>query len=463
LAKFIQVSEAMPSKVLSIQAQAVYAQEAAWARAHPLNWFNAYRLFRHWEVKAVEETARGVAPYPISLLWAAVLSPDQFVRDVPSIDCEFAIEFVRDCARLSEVAARSRSWPPIFEDVYHLAFAMVCTSVGTSWRSPIRPEVDRQARLFRGQRSAKWSLAAKIYRDLDWTPPVARHQEELDRRATYVATIATAVAQRWGLPSDHALAVTQHYSGEEELDAATWLVDFTFDPWTALFFATDGGSKGEVGCLYALNLGEVSDRLHGCNNPFGELALVVPEEVPRIANQYGVFVSAANPLFFDLFVPHYYRFHQSDGLVFEDNSLGVVRERIYPADDRYLRELSLVRQSASDTLPIVPVPGSLYCDPFAADVYLRLLADCWLRPKAKIWELDEARIAAVRARLPALAEFHASRQLHLPKLYAPARSLNRLYEALTRLCQQAAEREDLNLENALSCYYVHGMGSDDES
>ncbi len=427
----------------------MYDDALAYAKLNPLGWSEAYRLYRGWEAKSIEQLKEVKGPYPLSWIGPAVWDTDVFLRELPKIKSQLPERFIEDCARLAEAASRCRNWPAVFDDVYHLAFSMTYRG---SWRTLGRA-ID-PAWLFRGQSDATWRLEAKVYRGLELTVDGGRAAfcNLLFKRANHAAVKAAAVVRQFSVSLDHAVAILQHYSGGAELDVATWLVDFTHDAWTALFFASDGGKSRTVGRVFRLSVREVRDRLQGCNNPFGQLTLTVPENVPRISAQHGVFVTAAHPSFFEQFVAHSYEFHQVDGVVFEDEWLGVVRSRIYPKEDRYLKELSAINWRDTGAPASALVPKSLYCDPYAPGTYLQLLEDCWLPQQAKIFGLDERKLVAVCSQLSALSVFHAELQPRRYDLHESSCSLNRLDEALRSLCQQAAQSGVVDLERALESY-----------
>jgi hypothetical protein len=49
------------------------------------------------------------------------------------------------------------------------------------------------------------------------------------------------------------MAIAQHYF--LELKTPTWLVDFSRDPWAALFFASGGGNTGDCGIVWSMHRG----------------------------------------------------------------------------------------------------------------------------------------------------------------------------------------------------------------
>lgn len=116
---------------------------------------------------------------------------------------------------------------------------------------------------WRGVVNAEWALHSSLYRRLLWTqreaspgckPPTERQLLEAEAKVT-------SEARRWGIHSGprgrlsflELLATLQHFG------APTRLLDVTFNPYAALFFAVESeADDGVDGRLFAI---DVTDRL----------------------------------------------------------------------------------------------------------------------------------------------------------------------------------------------------------
>jgi FRG domain len=119
------------------------------------------------------------------------------------------------------------------EDVYAAALSMLPYGFWVE-----RPDRDQ---VYRGQRNARWRTIPSLFRGEDMTGA-------LDQLAIAAARIrATGLA----LDNEQVIAVAQHYS--KKLNVATWLLDVTYDPRVALFFASDGGCEMNSASSIALS------------------------------------------------------------------------------------------------------------------------------------------------------------------------------------------------------------------
>ena len=130
------------------------------------------------------------------------------------------------------------------------------------------------------------------------------------------------------------LAYMQHFKREARL--APPLLDFTYNPLVALYFATSLPAPGEVGTVYRFSIEHdllaVSD--FKC---LSDLALVFLPSVKRLSLQrgvlqYGPFGDAA-----DQIVPFRLQFKQQDGLRFEDTQLGITDQDLLCFDKEHIR------------------------------------------------------------------------------------------------------------------------------
>jgi hypothetical protein len=107
------------------------------------------------------------------------------------------------------------------EDVYAAALSML--PHGFWVESPTRDQ------LYRGQRHARWPTIPSLFRRKD----VEGALDHLGKAIPRIQACVPATSE------EQAVAIAQHYS--KELGVATWLLDMTYDPRVALFFASDGG------------------------------------------------------------------------------------------------------------------------------------------------------------------------------------------------------------------------------
>ena len=331
-----------------------------------------------------------------------------------------------------------------------------------SWRSygaPILPAAD-YFRLYRGQRKDTWEVGAKIYRGL---PDGPGRYVALRPRAAGACQIGHAIARRLGLSFMNAMAIAQHYSAADLLGVPTWLVDLSRDPWVALFFASDGGETGDFGIVWDIIVNEYIGHTVGAANPVGSLQLVVPDAVPRIDNQAGVFVVAGLPQIFDQYVAfgRDTRFRQHDGLRFEDPLLGISAHSIYPPDDPLRDVLAEALAEVTDcgcgpaSRPCA-VPSAVFTDPFYPKTY-EVLLTCWLN-EFPAERPGDSKLLKLRAALVDLARFHA--RLHSPAYVGRlpnivSRSLNGLRDAFEALYFQALRGEPVSVRDAVRKSYVN--------
>jgi hypothetical protein len=57
------------------------------------------------------------------------------------------------------------------------------------------------------------------------------------------------------------------------------LIDFTWDPFVALFFASDGGQDGDVGVISYISLKEFNRFSAGGTNRLGKIRVIEPRGV----------------------------------------------------------------------------------------------------------------------------------------------------------------------------------------
>ncbi len=295
---------------------------------------------------------------------------------------------------------RHRETP--FEDVYAAALSML--PYGFWVESPDRRQ------LYRGQRNASWLTLPSLFRD--------NPASKLNSLADAVARIRAALPT---LDDDQVIAVAQHYS--KELRVATWLLDVTFDPRVALFFASDGGAAGDVGVVNCIMHREWSDLSAGGTNRLGRLRVIDVPDVLRIERQRASFLDTSHPELFDLYVPHSVWFKQVQGLTFEDVSAPhpVSKDVLYPSPDPTLESL----------LAAVPLPREDLRIRSSGDPRDALDGDAYWKI-AQSWcdavgvAIDGCRAVTLRV----VCDVHASLQRRPDAFKLPERSLMRLKDAV---------------------------------
>jgi hypothetical protein len=128
------------------------------------------------------------------------------------------------------------------------------------------------ALLFRGQADANWQLESSFER--------LKKQDRKTERATLgiFSRLIKKCASSGGipLPGIAVEALAQHYG------IRTRLLDFTTDPATALWFATDRPGQASTGAVYALNVPQAVKR--------GGKLVFPPPFVERLYVQHGTFI-----------------------------------------------------------------------------------------------------------------------------------------------------------------------------
>lgn len=180
-----------------------------------------------------------------------------------------------------------------FDDVYHLAFDRV-----RCWRNRRRLPIHQSWRAVSIEASASSSGAwgAAIYRDF------AHHRQTIRTAYSGQACLRHGPARSHrgaALSSLRHLRSRSTYSDANTLSMPTWLVDFTTDPWVALFFASDGGTSGPHGVVWNIFPNEYERHADGVGNALVGPERVVPSGIERISRQAGVFVVAAEPSLFE--------------------------------------------------------------------------------------------------------------------------------------------------------------------
>ena len=301
---------------------------------------------------------------------------------------------------------------PIWEDVYQAALVMLRVG-GGEWA----PNEDLRL-VFRGQRNADWHVTPSLYR-----AERARLEDQLQALEHAVRFLQ---ARLGGLTDLEGVALAQHYS--LEAGVTTWLLDVTWDPLVALFFASDGGVDGDVGIVQKLARAEWDDLSAGGTNRLGALQVVTVPATRRIAAQRALFIDTSHPDFFDQIVPYEIRFRQHAGLVFEDEAhdVPISREALYPPSDEVL---DLLPVEATRGEPLAVAPAGDAGAALRGDDYLAI-ATSWLGVTLDPYRRDAlAGACEIHARMQERRDIFTTRNRNLHRLRDAAHRLERAIEA----------------------------------
>jgi hypothetical protein len=330
------------------------------------------------------------------------------------------------CAQL-DFPNRGRAPDMACDDVYQAALTMM--PFGEWVASP------SQTKLYRGQRDARWPVVPSFFRR-------ARDNRTADlRRLDALARAITA--RRPDLLVEQALALIQHYSNE--LDAPTWLIDLTWDPTVALFFASDGGRTGDIGVVTMLVRSEWENLSAGGRNRLGQIRIIDVPQVLRIERQRALFLDTSHPDLLEQYVAHSVWFRQVDGLVFEDGEAEwpVSKTWCYPDCDAgldLLRELvSGDLQGAREPRLAPPSDASRALD---GNDYLTI-ARSWCEEVGVALDVSYTQVLA------GVCLVHALLQRHREQISVPLRSLHRLRDATSAIIRAQMEQQAIDVSSAM--------------
>ena len=352
-----------------------------------------------------------------------------FGLEAPAPDILGEAFFLRSALNPSDGDDRDRPPRPAgrhfddpLEDVYAAALSML--PHGFWVESPERTQ------LYRGQRDAKWPTIPKLFRSEDV-------RGALDKLAHAIPRIRACLP---GLSEEQAVATAQHYA--KELDVATWLLDMTYDPRVALFFASDGGVAGDIGVVNCVVQKEWQKLSAAGTNRLGRLHVIDVPGVLRIEHQRASFLDTSHPDLFDQYVAHTVWFRQKDGLRFEDPEAAfpVTGDSIYPSADPFLTALSGATPAAAGALQIGPAGDAR--EPLDSTAYLEI-SQSWCRQEHV--EID----AYHEDTLKVVCDVHADLQTRRNKFALPDRSLARLRDAVDLIVRAQRSGETITPTNAL--------------
>jgi hypothetical protein len=223
-----------------------------------------------------------------------------------------------------------------YDDVYHAAtYILVIPLVTYQPRTLTSENPASHPYIHRGQRNTDWRVSPNIMRLKPGDPtPISNDliRSRLQRTGAFVQRLRK---MRPDLDERHAAAVAQHYSSSAKIH--TWLIDMTSDPFVALWFASLGAEAGQIGIVESIYLEGWNEIADVPGNPLGPVRLLYPGDVPRLEAQHGLFLEAPSGVFWPQYLKQSLRFHQHEGLVFEDPEIGVTEARLMPDADDLLR------------------------------------------------------------------------------------------------------------------------------
>lgn len=295
------------------------------------------------------------------------------------------------------------------EDVYHAALYMV--RFYHNWF--VDPNVNQ---VYRGQWCYSWPIIPTLFRG-DPTP------NKIDSELNRLASLSEALKQEYPQYNEYQrIAIAQHYS--KEAYVKTWLVDLTWDPWAALFFASSNGNLGEIGNITCFSRGEWETLSAGGKNRLGAIKLIEAPRVPRMEAQKAVFLDGSHPDLIEQYVGNEIKFHQKDKLIFEDPLIGITTEKLSPEKDTFLTSITKWKKNLQKpTQPLTVKPASDAARPLQPDAYLQIALSWVERRKRSLCPEGITLLKKVCA-------FHARLQEQKKAVDITARSLRRLDAAV---------------------------------
>lgn len=248
----------------------------------------------------------------------------------------------------------------VLEGPYHAASVLIATRGGHWSLAPASPRMrptalpDNGPRVYRGdsicnltiddRNGVSWRTLTHLYRGvnsvaLPLVPPILRNFEDqnmgvspeiVDRRYDRLDAFRFYLrrhfdeSERFIGSADDAdaalfeLAFAQHFKGEAHV--LTPMLDFTYDPLVALFFASYGRPEDGTGVIYCLSI--EADIQEFSDFGVGEVLMIDLPAVSRLRRQCGVLLHGSAPGSLQQLVPYELRFEQT-GEVFEDLELGI--------------------------------------------------------------------------------------------------------------------------------------------
>ncbi|WP_148863916.1 FRG domain-containing protein [Marinobacter fonticola] len=322
----------------------------------------------------------------------------------------------------------------IYPDVY----AAACATKARWFVYPEDPHKPQNPlrKGFRGTRNEYWLLEPSIMRNLPGDPD--KEVAECERRYKELAVFCEAMRQlrnKEGKDSSESvcMAIAQHYGIRSPL------IDLTQNAWVALFFASHGAEQGDVGLVQCFFLEELEE-LFEANANFGSLQVIRADSVPRIHNQQGFFIALPAPYLDKQHVPASIRFRQHEGVLFEDDSLGVTESRIYPCVEE--DPLAVFANPKLKTYPSFPRPRPVNPEAYF-DLAMRIFT-----------ERDVALGDPYKRYVELTCEFHYRLQF-VDGMRDVERSINRFKSAIEAIRNAQCRKDTLSFDEVVRAYGTH--------
>lgn len=197
-------------------------------------------------------------------------------------------------------------------DVYAAALSM---RMGGDWIC------DKERSVYRGQRNAEWQVVPTIYRK------DAVYETCMQQVQVFVNVIRLVYPN---LSDEQCMAAAQHFGAEA--DTKTALVDVTWDPFVALFFASDKAEENHLGVIDHLVIPEWKKLVASENTEPGSIKVIEVEEILRIHKQRALFLATPDPEMYERYIPYRIWFRQHAGVVFTDEEYeqSISAQHLYP-------------------------------------------------------------------------------------------------------------------------------------
>lgn len=360
--------------------------------------------------------------------------------------------------QICEVARRSGLDTPCEEDLILLDEVRVVTEDAWGQRFPVEdvycvalrwlllsyiyPARGQPTRVWRGQRKSEWPFQAKLFRPDN----ITKMEEHLKRIGALSIELKS---KNRALQDDQCFAIAQHYSVEAEL--ATWLLDFTANPWVALFFASYRGKDGDIGIVSEIACEEwrrlTADQL-------GYIRLIEVPGVPRIERQHAVFLEGSHSDIIEQYIGSYTTFKQHSGVVFRDEAIRIHEDTLLPSDDPYLQIVNEWKSCYTDFKGTLPKPkGSEKLTP---------LDYCTLG-KARVAQRGRSLSLEQNEIVRQVAQFHESLQQRKDDIPVIARSLLTFNMAVEEVLRQSNHEAGRTLDDVLRLYLDRAIPLEDET